>query len=191
MEKDKAIEIAEKNKRLGMEKRRARAGLTAAERGILSSAVADKLRRLNVYRAAENVLSYVSFGEELQTEGFIRMAFADGKKIFCPRVEGKHMEFYRIFSMEELKPGCMGIPEPDGNTEIYRAAANSIAVVPGSAFDRAGHRIGYGGGYYDRWLAGFLAGQRPYCAGVCFSCQLTEEIQPLPHDITMDLVLFA
>lgn len=191
MEADRYTETSDRNRLLGRSKRRMRDGMSETERLLGSIRVGEKLRRLEAYRKAENVLVYASIGSELSTEDIIQMAFTDGKKVFCPKVEEKQMNFYRITSVKELYPGCMGIPEPEGNKEVYAASKNSIVVAPGSAFDRSGHRIGYGGGYYDRWLAQFSDGERPYCAGVCFSCQLTEEIQPLPHDMAMDIVLFA
>lgn len=191
MEADKHTEISDHNRQLGRSKRRLRDSMPEKERLFGSIQVREKLQRLEAYRRAENVLVYVSVGSELSTEGIIQMAFTDGKKVFCPKVEGKQMNFYRITSVEDLHPGCMGIPEPGENKETCAASKNSIVVAPGSAFDRSGHRIGYGGGYYDRWLAQFSDGERPYCAGVCFCCQLAEQIVPLPHDMAMDIVLFA
>lgn len=125
------------------------------------------------------------------------------------------MEFYRIFSREDLKPGFRGIPEPEGRSlafEKHKAddwqaesrearrqddAGNgfgkypdALLIAPGTVFDRTGHRIGYGGGYYDRYLGQFSVEHRPYCIGLCFSCQLAERILPETHDVRMDRVIF-
>lgn len=191
MAADRPTDPAEINKRLGKQKRILRQAQSPERRAQKSSAVQKQLFVLPCYRAAEQLLIYVSIGAELSTREMILQALSDKKQVFCPKVEGEKMEFYRIFSLQELSEGCRNIPEPSGNTERFAGAAHALVVAPGSAFDRMGHRIGYGGGYYDRYLGGFPAEKRPYCVGVCFACQLADEISPLPHDIDMDLVLYA
>ncbi len=184
-------ELAQENRSLGKQKRCLRQALTEESRVQKSRAVMEALLCLPQYRQAEQILIYVSVGAELSTREVILQALSDGKKVFCPKVEGKTMEFYRIFSLQDLSPGCRNIPEPMGNTPRCEKKGRTLVVVPGSAFDRSGHRIGYGGGYYDRYLGRFSADEKPCFVGVCFDCQLAENIRPLSHDIAMDLVLYA
>lgn len=178
---------------LRREKIRLRRGMSKDERMQKSAAVTGLLLAHERYRTADTILVYVSYGEEVSTPELIRTALAQGKRVFCPRVEGKEMEFYRIFSMEELTAGFHGILEPKADAPAFdgREKGNVLLLTPGTVFDRMGHRIGYGGGYYDRYLARFLKEERPYCIGLCFACQLTERIEPKAHDIIMDAVIFS
>lgn len=223
---------------LRREKIRQRRSLTEEQRREKSAQIAAQLMSSEVWKSADNVLVYASYGAEVSTFELIDRALFSGKKVFCPKVEDSGMEFYRIFSREDLKPGFRGILEPDGRTAAFkrlrmnkRPAAierpgssrqtaefeglkvnerqvpvalrrgddgcavfgrsqKTLLIAPGTVFDREGHRIGYGGGYYDRYLGGFSDTDRPYCVGLCFSCQLTERIWPEKHDIKMDWVIF-
>ena len=97
------------------------------------------------------VYSYVSYGKEADTRRFLAVLWERGIFTAVPRVEGERMQFYRIRSMEDLVPGCMGIPEPAEycpRAETDRA----LVITPGLAFSMQGDRIGYGGGYYDRFF---------------------------------------
>ncbi len=174
---------------------RRRGLLSDAQRREAGRVIAEKLFRLPAYRQCGVLLSYVSYGPEADTRAVIRRALADGKAVFCPRVCGRDMDFYRIGAPEELAPGFRGILEPPACAERLKTDSlqNALALVPGTAFDRSGHRIGYGGGYYDRYFgmkqAGLQGGQRPYLIGLCYACQMEEDIPFRPHDIVMDLVL--
>lgn len=190
-----ACAAGESNRKLRREKCRERLSMSEAERRRLSALIAQRLQRLSEYQRAEYLLVYVSYGAEVFTHELIRRALEENKKVYCPRVEGDNLAFWRIFSFSDLKPGFHGILEPEGVTERFELAALSrhgraVAIVPGTVFDRMGHRIGYGGGYYDRYLSGLSEGERPFCIGICFACQLAA-INPCEHDQSMDLVLFA
>lgn len=199
------------NGRLRREKIRLRGALKESERAKKSAEIAALLQKCEAWSRAENLLIYVSYGTEVSTTALIDAALSQGKRVYCPKVEKNSMEFYRIRSRRELLSGFRGILEPAGKSERYREAVRTNAaedadrtaagiltgkgrtllVAPGTAFDRNGHRIGYGGGYYDRYLERFGAEERPCCIGLCFDCQLTEHIEPQKHDIAMDAVLFA
>lgn len=114
------------------------------------------------FREAPLMLSYVSVGAEVDTRALIAAALAQGKQVAVPRcVPGtRRMEWHRIEGpkwLEGLRPSAFGIPEPTENPDTLLGSfpANALALVPGLAFDRTGFRIGYGGGYYDRFLAQF------------------------------------
>lgn len=185
--------------------------LSDAQRQEAARAMAEQLFRLPVYRNADVLLNYVSYGAEADTGAVIRRALAEGRAVYCPKVCGSDMDFFRITSFLDLSPGFRGIPEPSGAGERFEFAAGAwraggqppagqrqderrvLALVPGTAFDRAGHRIGFGGGYYDRWFgaAGLRRGAgSPLCLiGLCYACQLWNRIPFRTHDIGMDLVL--
>lgn len=199
---------------LRREKINQRRSLSKEQRSQKSAQIAVELMSSEVWKRADNVLVYASYGAEVSTFELIDRALFSGKKVFCPKVEDSGMEFYRIFSREDLKPGFRGILEPDGRTAVFeglrtndrqvpvaprggddgRAALGkcpkTLLIAPGTVFDREGHRIGYGGGYYDRYLGGFSDDDRPFSVGLCFSCQLVERIWPKAHDIGMDWVIF-
>lgn len=178
---------------LRRDKIRLRRLMSEEERMCKSNEIVRSVLKHEIYRKAESLLIYVSYGEEVSTQELIKTALAEEKRVFCPKVERENMKFYRIFSLEELKAGFHGILEPDGNTPAYEGQDNAAALLlaPGTVFDREGHRIGYGGGYYDRYLGAFAEKERPYCIGLCFACQLTERIEPKEHDVSMNEVMFA
>lgn len=185
----------EEVRRLRREGIRRRGQLSDVQRREAGRVIAERLFSLPAYRRCGVLLSYVSYGAEADTRAVIRRALADGKAVYCPRVCGNNMDFYRIGAPEELVPGFRGILEPPEGAERFErdGSQDTLVFVPGTVFDRAGHRIGYGGGYYDRyfgaWQTGTGNGKRPYLVGLCYACQVEESIPARPHDIVMDLVL--
>ncbi len=105
---------------------------------------------------AQQVLLYINIGSEADTRQLLEECQIRGKQVFCPRILGKgKMEFYETAGMEELKPAGFHLLEPVGETAYGRVAVpeRTLMVMPGVAFDRNQTRLGYGGGYYDRYLA--------------------------------------
>lgn len=147
------------------------------------------------YKEAEIVLAYISYRSEVDTESLIQNAFSEGKKVYCPKVEGERMNFYEILSTQELEEGYRGIREPEGKGErqFHEGKADGkrcLMILPGSAFDEERNRMGYGKGYYDR----YLEKSRNGCAviktiGVCFSCQLQKRIPVDSYDKKADMVI--
>lgn len=162
--------------------------IPARERMRRSEEIVKNLTDHTCYREAQALLSYVSFRSEVDTLSLIERAFADGKAVFVPRVAGKEMDFYKINALSDLEEGYHGILEPKSSvTERYPIpfAGKALMCMPGAAFDRAHHRIGYGSGYYDRYLSG-LSGQAKamICtAALAYDCQILQEIPWDNHDI--------
>lgn len=98
------------------------------------------------------VFLYLSFGSEVNTWPLLEELFRRKIPVAAPRVAGREMDFYRIHGKEELRAGYKGIPEPSADCPKAETE-ESVILVPGAVFDRRGYRIGYGGGYYDRYLA--------------------------------------
>ena len=164
-----------------------------------SRIIFDKLVNLDEYKEAENILIYASMRSEVRTDEIILDALADGKKVYCPRVTDKNngqMAFVRIFALEDLIEGYFGIREPDfSDTSETFSYDNSpelrdeitIAIVPGVAFDRNNNRIGYNGGFYDRFLS---AHDDVKSIGICYDLQITSDILPVEaHDVPLDMVI--
>ncbi len=161
--------------------------IPAQERMRLSKKIVKNLTEHTCYRETQALLTYVSFRSEVDTISLIERAFADGKAVFAPRVAGREMNFFRIKDLGDLEEGYHGILEPRNHiTEVCSPiAGKALMCMPGAVFDRAHHRIGYGGGYYDRYLAS-LSGQakNTICtAALAYDCQILQEIPWDSHDI--------
>lgn len=164
----------------------ARDSMSEQERARASLLLADRIIGHQWFYRAEKLLCFVSFGSEIDTGEIIEEALRKGKKVFVPRVEGEQMEFYRIMALEELQEGYRGIPEPDGISERYEyqpgEGEQTLMLMPGVAFDKLRHRIGYGKGFYDRYLADKEELQ-VHTIAIGFQCQLVEEIPSEEQDI--------
>ena len=135
-----------------------RRSLTAEEKQALDSRIAERLYATWQYRRCRTLLVYVSTAIEVDTHALIARALADGKRVAVPRcVPGtRDMEFYYITGEEELSPGTFGVPEPapDPSRRLHDMRSG-LCLVPALWYDWRGYRLGYGKGYYDRFLAGF------------------------------------
>lgn len=157
-----------------------------------------------LFQNAREIYCYASFRNEVSTAGLMELAWKAGKKVAVPLVkDGLRMEFYYIESIRELRPGYQGIPEPkadaakkavpteDGGLQDNERLSEEqesdiLMILPGAAFDRKGNRIGYGKGFYDRYLQRF-----PKCRrmGVAYSVQCVEEIPAEAWDIRAEAVI--
>ncbi len=163
-----------------------RDGLTGKQRKDGSDRIVEQLTELPCYREAGALLTYVSFRSEVDTFPLIRRALAEGKAVFAPRVSGRGMEFFRILSLGDLKEGYRGILEPQGEDSYTDwMGQGTLVCLPGAAFDRNRHRIGYGGGFYDRylWKLQERRDEKINTAALAFACQIFEEIPWEAHDI--------
>ena len=150
-----------------------------------SAAIREKLEKMPEFQAAKNLLVYVSTNEEVDTHAIIKDCLASGKKIYAPKVEGEHIFICRITDWEQLKPGSFGILEPCEILDPAHPEIMDLILVPGIAFDKRGHRIGYGKGFYDSMLK---AGNG-LKVGLAFSEQMVDEIPDESHDVSLDLVI--
>lgn len=129
--------------------------MTEARKQQADHRIAARLRALASYRRAKTVLTYVSTPIEVGTREIIEKAISDGKRVAVPRcVSGtREMDFYYIGGLDELQPRTFGVLEPeDDPKKMVVDFSDSICVIPALACDRMGFRLGYGGGYYDRFL---------------------------------------
>lgn len=138
------------------------------------------------YYMSEYILGFVPYGSEIDTMDILRDALAKGKKVYLPKVLGEEMQFFRVDSLEELEMGYKGILEPSGDTEAFlydeKRAQSTLMLMPGVAFDSMRNRIGYGKGYYDKYLQGKEALQLRTVA-VAYKCQMVEQIPADELDI--------
>ncbi|MBQ5545397.1 MAG: 5-formyltetrahydrofolate cyclo-ligase [Clostridia bacterium] len=145
-----------------------RRGMTPAQKVSADQIIRDTFLHSTSYTRSSVILTYVSTAIEVDTREIIRVALSEGKRVACPRcIDGtRQMAFYYIESLEELTPCTFGVPEPEALPQrLYQGSSHPICIVPGLAFDRWGYRLGYGKGYYDR----FLSGYRGWTVGLCYS----------------------
>ncbi len=165
-----------------------RASMDAEKRSAAGKKILERLLEAPFYQEAESIYCYASFQDEADTAGVIEKSLSLGKKVAVPRVMGKReMEFFFIAGMDDLRPGMWSIPEP--GAWCFRAPrpdVDALVVLPGAAFDRAGRRIGYGGGYYDVYLAGNTKCRK---AALAFSVQCMERIPSEEHDIRTEFII--
>ena len=158
---------------------------------IKSLRIKDKLFSLEAFQKAKCVCFYVSLPLEVDTKGMIEEALAQGKRVLVPltNLENKELSLYGITNRHtDLKKGAFGVMEPrPDKTPAARLSDVECLIVPGIVFDKKCHRIGHGGGYYDRFLK-----QLPpqvLTIGLAFSLQVVQEIPTEAHDVKLGMVL--
>lgn len=149
-------------------------------------AIFEKLLKNSRVKNAKVVMTYVSMGSEADTIRLIEGLLAEGKRVAVPVVAGKELEVSYITSLNELAPGRFGIFEP--KEQFFKRCSPmdiDVVIVPGIAFDKKGHRIGYGAGYYDR----FLPRTRAFKIGICHDECIVDDTFAQPHDIAVDYII--
>ena len=140
-----------------------------------------------LYREAKTIYGYLPYNQEVRTAPMLQRALQEGKWIAVPKIFGDEMKFIYLEDLTRVEKGYSGIPEPieDGPVADDKTA---LVLMPGLAFDPAGHRIGYGGGFYDKFLA--AEPEHPTLA-LCYAFQMLPQLPTEEFDIPVDLVLWA
>lgn len=159
--------------------------MSAEEIEQASARLAEKFFQTELYQQAKAIYGYLSYNQEVRTEPILRRAQADGKRVAVPKVYGEEMRFLWLDDLEQVAPGAYGIPEPVAD-EPVAMDETALVLMPGLAFDPDGHRLGYGGGFYDRYLAN--QPNHPLVA-LCYNFQLLDHLETEAHDIPVDLVV--
>lgn len=170
-----------------------RLGLDAGKVSTKSETIAALLRSLPEYVLARAIMFYLSFRQEVDTEPMIRAALVGGKMVAVPRTIRRERVLVpcRLEDYETgLVTGAYGIREPADCRPVPTGDLDMV-IVPGVAFDRAGNRLGYGAGYYDRFLSslGTCGGRRALAVGVAFALQVVDSLPAGPHDVPMDVII--
>ena len=139
------------------------------------------------YQQAETIYFYLPYNQEVRTLPMIEKAFADGKRVAVPKVYGDEMRFIYIEDLSGIAKGSFGIPEPVADEPVANDP-KALILMPGLAFDCEGHRIGYGGGYYDKYLN---AQPGHPTVALCYAFQMQSHLETEEFDIPVDLVLWA
>ena len=177
-----------------MNKKELRSLIRQQKRAMTESQIREKSEKLGqlfaasaAYRNAKTVYGYLPYNQEVRTVAMLERAIADGKRVAVPKVIGDDMKFIYIADLSRVEKGYAGIPEPVDDGPIADDPT-ALVLMPGLAFDREGHRIGYGGGFYDRILA--QEPDHPTLA-LCDDFQMMESLEPEEFDIPVDTVLWA
>ena len=151
----------------------------------------EKLRELFVstaaYRNAKTIYGYLSFNQEVRTAPMLAQALRDGKQIAVPKVCGDTLKFILMEDLYRVEQSSMGIPEPVVDTPVAEDET-ALVLMPGLAFTQNGDRLGYGGGFYDRFLT--KEPNHPTLA-LCYDFQIVDSLPTEAHDVPVDTVLWV
>ena len=177
-----------------MDKGAVRAWVRERKRAMTQAEIREKSRRLGellfqteLYRRASAIYGYLSYNQEVRTEDILKRAMADGKKVAVPKVYGEEMRFLYLSDLSQTAPGYAGIPEPVADGPVADDPF-ALVLMPGLAFDAAGRRIGYGGGFYDKFLA---REQGHPTLALCYDFQVFDRLETEEYDKKVDCVLWA
>lgn len=152
-----------------------------------SKCLAEKFLATSQYAKAKTIYGYLPYNQEVRTELILQRALEDGKRVAVPKVYGDEMRFIYITGFERLENSDMGIPEPIDDVPVAEDP-NALVLMPGLAFDKEGHRVGYGGGYYDKYLS--KEPGHPTVA-LCYDFQMMPKLDTEEFDVPVDLVIWA
>lgn len=154
------------------------------QKQFIDQTLTERLLHHPFYQEAKVIATYLSFPHEFQTQGLIEQALRDGKKVLIPKTYSKGRMDFVVYDLQQLVKTSFGLLEPQGNLEVVDASQIDLIHVPGLAFTMEGYRIGYGGGYYDRYLEYFSG----HTLSTIYPCQIQDFI-PENHDIPVQEVL--
>lgn len=152
-----------------------------------SNALAEKFYHTPTYQAASTIYGYLPYNQEVRTVPMLQRALDDGKRVAVPKVYGDEMRFIYLEDLTQVSKGYAGIPEPIADAPVAEDK-QALVLMPGLAFDPQGHRIGYGGGFYDKFLA-----KEPHhpTLALCYEFQMQAHLDTEEFDIPVDTVLWA
>lgn len=177
-----------------VDKKALRAQIRQLKRAMSEEEINDRSQKLmekfcdtEVYRQANTIYGYLPYNQEVRTVPILARAICDGKRVAVPKVYGEEMRFLYLDDLNAVALGYAGIPEPIADEPAAEDSA-ALVLMPGLAFDPQGHRIGYGGGFYDKFLS--REPNHPTVA-LCYDFQVMEHLETEEYDIPVDLVLWA
>jgi len=158
--------------------------LSQEQKQAIDQALNERLLQHPFYQEAKVIATYLSFPHEFQTQELIEQALRDCKKILIPKTYPKGRMDFVVYDPQQLVKTSFGLLEPQGDLEVVDVSQIDLIHVPGLAFTTEGYRIGYGGGYYDRYLKHFSGNS----LSTVYPCQIRDFI-PEDHDIPVQEVL--
>ena len=147
----------------------------------------EQFAACQLYQQAKTIYGYLPYNQEVRTIPMLERALRDGKRVAVPKVYGDEMKFIYLEDLSLVEAGYAGIPEPVADGPVAQDLT-ALVLMPGLAFDPQGHRIGYGGGFYDKFLA---AEPNHPTVALCYGFQMLDALETQDHDIPVDLVLWS
>ena len=177
-----------------MNKQELRARIRAQKRAMTEEMIVQKSEALGqlfvrseAYKNAKSIYGYLPYNQEVRTVPMLERALQDGKRVAVPKCYGDEMKFIFLEDLTKVEKGYANIPEPIAD-EPVADDKTALVLMPGLAFDPQGHRCGYGGGFYDKFLA--AEPDHPTLA-LCYEFQMFPVLETEEHDIPVDYVLWA
>ena len=158
--------------------------LSQEQKRAMDRALTERFLHHPFYQEAKNIATYLSFPHEFQTQELLEQALKDGKKVLIPKTYPKGRMEFVVYHPQQLVKTSFGLLEPQGDLEVVELSQIDLIHVPGLAFTTEGYRIGYGGGYYDRYLEHFTG----HTLSTVYPCQI-QEFNLEDHDIAVQEVL--
>ena len=152
-----------------------------------SARLGELFAQTDAYRQAKSLYGYMPYNQEVRTIPILERAIRDGKRVAVPKVYGDTMKFIYLDDLTQVANSDMGIPEPIADAPVADDKT-ALVLMPGLAFDKAGHRIGYGGGFYDKFLT---AEPNHPTVALCYDFQMYAHLDTEEFDIPVDMVIWA
>ena len=177
-----------------MDKKELRRSIRERKRAMTEEEIVSRSEKLaeaflasDAYKNAKTIYGYLPYNQEVRTVPMLEQALKDGKRVAVPKCYGDEMKFLFMDDLSKVEKGYAGIPEPIAD-EPVADDETALVLMPGMAFDPQGHRIGYGGGFYDKFLA-----QEPNhpTLALCYDFQVLPHLETEEFDIPVDCVLWA
>ena len=177
-----------------MDKKELRRQIRELKRAMTPEQIEQASRRLGElfldtpqYKNAKTIYGYLPYNQEVRTVPMLEQALKDGKKVAVPKCYGDEMKFIYLEDLTQVELGYCNIPEPIADGPVAEDET-ALVLMPGMAFTKNGDRMGYGGGFYDKFLA--KEPNHPTVA-LCYSFQMVESLPTAEYDIPVDCVLWA
>ena len=177
-----------------MDKKALRREIREKKRAMTEEEIVDRSEKLGqlfvqseAYRKAKTVYGYLPYNQEVRTVPMLEQALRDGKRVAVPKIYGDTMKFLYLDDLSKVEKNDMGIPEPIADAPVAEDKT-ALVLMPGLAFTEQGDRMGYGGGFYDRFLA--EEPDHPTLA-LCYAFQIVDSLPTEEFDIPVDTVLWA
>ena len=179
---------------MNMDKRTLRAAIRQQKRAMTPEDIAEKSAALCAmvlaspeFQAAKTIYGYLPYNQEVRTVAMLQRALDEGKRVAVPKCYGDEMKFIYLDDLSQVEKGYCGIPEPIADEPVAHDET-ALVLMPGLAFDPQGHRMGYGGGFYDKFLE--KEPNHPTLA-LCYDFQMFDHLETEAHDIPVDTVIWA
>jgi 5-formyltetrahydrofolate cyclo-ligase len=169
--------------------KRKRKSLSSEEKKLKDQSIYKQVISDKDYIAADSVFLFLSFGSEINTNIIIQNALDHNKRVFLPKVVGENIELFEVENFENLKRSKYGILEPNAHCKRIDNCGIDFILMPGLAFDQSGGRVGYGGGFYDRYISSLPKDEEIAKVAIAYDFQIVDHVPMSKYDIPVDRII--